>query len=361
MTDEFPLIMLPDESTLDGDFGWYFTGATEMWQREQKEVYGNADLVLTPAELVALSSTTEGLFRHTTTVVAPDDPTMVVASSSVDLPRIENTHTAEIHLTVRREFRGRGIGTRLLEWATSIARDAGRSTAIGPIRFGIPTQPGPRAAAPDGTWMPADNPGWRFAHNRGWTLELVERVSRLDLPVDPDTLARLHADADAQASGYRIETWYDDIPQRWRPGYANLMRTVSADAPQGGLDVTEEIWDENRVATQLDESRRMDRLLLTTAGIHETSGELAAMTVLSYPKSPGPFAFQWETAVAANHRGHRLGMLVKTTNLKALITRRPATQRIYTFNAEQNAHMLAINIALGFHPSGGVGVTQKTL
>ncbi|MFV0405376.1 MAG: hypothetical protein ACK5LN_00900 [Propioniciclava sp.] len=55
-----------------------------------------------------------------------------------------------------------------------------------------------------------------------------------------------------------------------------------------------------------------------------------------------------DTLVRADHRGHRLGMLVKTANLAQLQRLNPFAERIHTWNAAENAPMLAINLALGF-------------
>ena len=52
----------------------------------------------------------------------------------------------------------------------------------------------------------------------------------------------------------------------------------------------------------------------------------------------------------APHRGHRLGMRMKLANLVALDDADPTRERIYTWNADENEHMLAINVALGFRP-----------
>jgi hypothetical protein len=59
---------------------------------------------------------------------------------------------------------------------------------------------------------------------------------------------------------------------------------------------------------------------------------------------------QWGTIVHPDHRGHRLGMAVKARNLRALQEAYPDRSRVVTHNSEQNDHMLAINIAMGFEP-----------
>ena len=70
-------------------------------------------------------------------------------------------------------------------------------------------------------------------------------------------------------------------------------------------------------------------------------------------------AFQEDTLVLREHRGRRLGMLVKTANLARLAEVQPGARRIGTWNAEENAHMLAINVALGFRPAGVWAAWQR--
>jgi hypothetical protein len=57
---------------------------------------------------------------------------------------------------------------------------------------------------------------------------------------------------------------------------------------------------------------------------------------------------QYGTLVHPDHRGHRLGTAVKCAQLRAISERFPEKTYIQTSNAEVNAHMVAINVALGF-------------
>ena len=54
-------------------------------------------------------------------------------------------------------------------------------------------------------------------------------------------------------------------------------------------------------------------------------------------------------------------MLVKIANLRKAVLAWPAGTSVMTWNASENQHMLAINIALGFKPSGFEGEWQKRL
>lgn len=69
--------------------------------------------------------------------------------------------------------------------------------------------------------------------------------------------------------------------------------------------------------------------------------------------------FQEDTLVVAAHRGNRLGMLVKTANFDRVRRAWPTMRRIYTWNADENGHMLAINTDMGFRGVQCEGAWQK--
>jgi hypothetical protein len=89
--------------------------------------------------------------------------------------------------------------------------------------------------------------------------------------------------------------------------------------------------------------------------------ELAAYSVLQVADARRWNASQEDTLVAARHRGRRLGLLVRVLNLRRLLDGYPAVERVTTFNAAENEHLLAINIALGFRPAGYDGEWQRTV
>jgi RimJ/RimL family protein N-acetyltransferase len=120
-----------------------------------------------------------------------------------------------------------------------------------------------------------------------------------------------------------------------------------ADAPRDpGVD--HEVWDAHRI-------RKVERLGLangwryySVAARHDQTGQLVALTQLGIdPEVPG-WAFQHLTAVLQDHRGHRLGLLVKTAMLDLLLGGDTGVRNIVTSNAGPNDHMIAINDQLGF-------------
>ena len=121
-----------------------------------------------------------------------------------------------------------------------------------------------------------------------------------------------------------------------------------ADAPH---DVGEEhsVWDADRVREQIDDVReRAGRRMYTLAALHDASGEMAAVTAVEADPDNPEWGHQQLTAVTRPHRGHRLGLLVKTAMLDWLAEAEPRLERIVTGNAAVNQHMIAINEELGY-------------
>ena len=84
------------------------------------------------------------------------------------------------------------------------------------------------------------------------------------------------------------------------------------------------------------------------AALHDATGEMAAYTaVIVDPEAP-EWGFQQLTAVTRPHRGHRLGLLVKTAMLDLLAEAEPQLKYIGTGNAAANQHMIAVNEQLGY-------------
>jgi RimJ/RimL family protein N-acetyltransferase len=84
------------------------------------------------------------------------------------------------------------------------------------------------------------------------------------------------------------------------------------------------------------------------AARHDRTGELAGLTEIGVEAEDPAWAYQFITAVTREHRGHRLGLLVKVAMLDLLVDAEPGLRRILTENADSNQHMIGINAALGF-------------
>jgi GNAT superfamily N-acetyltransferase len=324
------------------------------------ETWGNLDLA-NPRE-ARLESWRDDDYKQVRFFFVRLDGRMV-ARSSIGLPLAENLHAALVRVDVLNEFMGRGIGQLLLRHAEEFAAGHGRTTLQSFTEHAAGFDPrGPDILKPrTGTGgVPADSRAVKFALAAGYTLEQVTQFSALDLPVPDGRLDALEQEAGSIAGNrYELLSWTDCCPDEYVDQMAVLMSRMSTDSPAGELHFDPEVWDAKRVRHVEDEWKQSGMESLVSVARHKPSGELAAYSVLQYSASKPWVAVQDDTLVAKAHRGSRLGMLVKILNLRRLEAERPSVERILTFNAAENEHMLAINVALGFRPAGYSGEWQR--
>jgi GNAT superfamily N-acetyltransferase len=278
-------------------------------------------------------------------LVATDAAGTVVGSAHADVPLRDNLHLVTCELWVHPDHRRRGAGTALLAALEARAAADGRMTVM--VDQDEPAHLGTLS------------PGFAVTHG----YKCAQRDLRRDLavPVDPALLAELDADCAAHAHGYRVVTWRDRCPDRYVEDRALLGRRMSTDIPLGDLAYEEEYWDAARVRGREDIAAASDRTLLAAAALHEDTDRLVAFTEIQLPRGAPTKAYQWDTLVLAEHRGHRLGTLVKLANLRQLAAGSPATTMVSTYNAEDNGPMIAVNERLGAVVTGTLMEWQKHL
>jgi GNAT superfamily N-acetyltransferase len=242
----------------------------------------------------------------------------------LELPERDNRHMARLELVVHPGMRRQGRGTALLEDAMTRTRQAGRTL--------ITTD----------AWV--GSAGESFARDAGFKAGLIDirRVLRVGA-----------APAPVPTAGYTLVEWGGQTPPELAGQVAAVIAMI-ADAPSDPSWEPEQ-WDADRVRITEERIARQGLRQHTVAARHDATGELAAITNLAlYPEIPD-WGFQELTAVTRAHRGHRLGLAVKSAMLRRLAAREPRLERIVTWNAEDNKHMIAINEELGFVPLGRPG------
>ncbi|WPU08376.1 GNAT family N-acetyltransferase [Pseudarthrobacter oxydans] len=343
-----------------GDATADFTVCHDMRVAHELELWGNLDRCPTLAEAVEFWRGNEYEERRLYLARLGREP---VGFCSVTLPLRENTYTAGIDVLISPAHRRQGLGRILRQHAETVARERGRMSLDAYHEVPLANADGavllPAKSGAGG--LPLTAPAVAFALASGYELEQVERSSRLGLPVAPELLDQLEAEASSRAAGYGLTGWDDHCPEALVDAYARLKATMTEDVPIAGMDWEGEDWDAARVR---DEERTLFRggvQSAVTAALHLSTGELVAYTVLNWrPGVPDTIA-QQDTLVAGGHRGHRLGLLVKLANLRRAQGRWPSVRSVLTWNAIENRHMLAINNALGFRPAGYEGEWQKRL
>ena len=340
---------LPIPRTLDGPQGAAFAEMSRVSNDIEAAVVGNYDLAYGPVELLPKY---HNRYEPKRIFVARVDG-RIVGRGVHELQSGDNVRSAWLHAEVLPEFRHRGIGSALYQAVEAIALAEGRSV-LQAFAFHAPTTTGERVTSPTGFGsVPLDDEATRFLLARGYKLAQVDRMSRLPLPTAIPPM-------DA-AAGYELESWAGPTPENRLADLALLQSRMSTDAPLGEVDYQPEEWDEARVR-DLDARRSADgRIWLTAAVRHIASDNLVGFTELNVAPELHRPVFNHNTLVLSEHRGHRLGMLIKLENLRRLAELAPGHPAIYTWNAEENRHMLDVNEAIGFVPAGYEGSWKKVL
>jgi GNAT superfamily N-acetyltransferase len=257
----------------------------------------------------------------------------VVGALRLLLPLKDNLTVAIVDLAVHPEHRRRGVGRMLLDEGVRLAGDHGRTELITEV-----DEPGPGVA------------GRAFALRHGGTCDLLETRRDLLLPPDEDRLSALEAGARSASAGYEVVTWRDRTPDRLLDDRALLEQRITTDAPHGDLPVEEERWDAERIREYEASHVARGRTVLSAGAVKD--GRLVAYTGLQVPLGRPERAHQAGTLVLREHRGRRLGALIKAAVLRELAAALPSVRRISTYNSETNTPMVAVNEALGFRPAG---------
>jgi GNAT superfamily N-acetyltransferase len=255
----------------------------------------------------------------------------------VGFPLRDNTHVGHVDLVVHPELRRRGIGARLYGTAVALIRERGRKVLMSNYVASLPGGP-------------VRDPGHAaFAAAMGTTPALPEVRRRVDLDtVDSADWSRRLADAQLRAAGYTTRSWAGEVPDDLVDEVARLEGRMNVDAPIGDLQLEQERYDAQRIRENEEVLRLRGQRHYHVAVTHDATGTVAAWTMLAFSPDATAHAWQQTTIVDPDHRGHRLGTLVKIENVRFTQSHEPALRYIDTWNAASNGPMIAINEALGF-------------
>lgn len=264
------------------------------------------------------------------TEVARDGDGRVVGSVTVVLPLEDNRHVALFEGWVHPAARRRGVGRALLGAVREHAARDGRTTLIGDA------------------WD--DSPGAAFLAAAGFTKRLTDVrralfVRRLGADGWEERWAALLAEAEQRSAAYDLHAWAGPAPDDVVEDVAVLQGRMS-DAPTDDLDWEDEVWSAERI-------RRAERrwvlagMRMHTVVARRPGGELAGLTTVFVDPACPDYAEQGDTVVLPEHRGRRLGLRLKLAMLARLRAAEPQIERIDTWNAASNRHMIAVNEAIG--------------
>ena len=256
----------------------------------------------------------------------------MVGTLSIDYSNYDNLDLAWLGLDILPDHRRQGHGTAVLEAAYEICREMGR-----PL-LGI------------AGWESEQTLG--FAAATGFELKSQAINRRQRLPELPAGLIdKLYDDALAQAGDYELLRFFGRTPEELVDEVSRITDAIN-DAPLDDLELEDEVYPPHRIrayeTAQIESGFRFRRVVAR----HRTTGELAGHTVVTVDSERPAIGDQHDTAVARQHRGHRLGVLLKADMVRWLAEDEPQLETIDTWNAESNDHMVFVNEQLGYRIMG---------
>ena len=265
------------------------------------------------------------------TYAAWDDGSLVGALE-LSVSEWDNTHVAWVAITVHPDQRRRGHGTRLFEFAVDRARSLGR-----------------RSLGCDG-WDTAAARGFAAKHGLPRKSSAINRRQTL-AAVDQRALARIRHEAAAAAAPYELLRIARETPAEMLDAVAEMTASIN-DAPTDDLDIEDEVFPPERIVAYETAQRAGGNRLYRVVARHRESGVLAGHSVVAVEIERPAIGDQHDTSVLQEHRGHRLGLLLKTDMLAWLAEEEPELETIDTWNAESNDHMIQVNDDLGYRALG---------
>ncbi|WP_221585164.1 GNAT family N-acetyltransferase [Microbacterium sp. G2-8] len=307
---------------------------------------------------------------HNTRYVAREafvarDGTRIVGIGKLEYER-EAGSDSNIDIAIRVDARGTGVDDALLAHLERIAQERGRRRSS-TFAFVRPEEMATAEAAllrPTSGFgaVPRDAYMTDFFLRHGYALGQVERVSAFDLQGSYEQTERMLDAALAKAGpDYEPVWWQTPTPDEYADGYAAAITRMNTDVPSGDLTWDEEPWDGDRVRYREGIKQQAGQIMAVTGVIHRPTGEFVAFSELVIGRDRSRVTETYGTLVLQEHRGHRLGTIVKCLGLLRWHELVPDSPVVQTFNAEENRFMLDVNEAVGFRPVCWSGEWQKEL
>lgn len=266
---------------------------------------------------------------HRRVLLAAVEDGRVVGGADVGRPLQENTHLGELEISVAPGWRRRVVGTALHVDALSRLRADGRTTVIGEA---YESTGDPTGALP-------------FARALGFESVHVEDHLVLPLPAPGERVDALRASLSGDGV-YEVVSWGSRCPDEYVAAYCAMLTQMNADVPRGEVDAKPVVVDEPRIRTSEERLARSYHQLIAAAR-RRADGVFAGYSEVLLPHGE-PEVVQLDTLVMPAHRGHRLGLSLKLTNLDAIRRDHPDRTTIHTWTAPDNAAMRRTNDRFGF-------------
>lgn len=282
--------------------------------------------------------------EQATNLLAAIDGRAVVATGLLVRFLQDNTHAAEVDVTVAPTRRREGIGSAMLAELETVAAGSGRSTLLG------------EGFVPPGGTAPAEP----FAAARGYTVASRESIKELAVADFAARREALLAQVGESPGDYRIVTFDTVCPEEHLDSFGRLLGMLMSEIPLGEIDLSDSEWTPQRLRAAERRHVTIGRHVLTALAI-APDGSVAGSSDVRVSDGRPTHGQVGITLVDPAHRGRRLGLALKLATHDLARAAYVDLATIDTSNAEVNTHMNAVNEALGYRTIETLLELQKRL
>ncbi len=248
-------------------------------------------------------------------------------TASVILPRRENARMVGVGMYVLPEYRRRGVARALMVSAVGGMRELGRDILwVGAVGTG---SPGAAVAAAYGL-----HPVYSYVRQ---VLE-IESADRAAWRV-------------ARPAGFRLECWTGGAPEALVESYARARSAIGG-APRQRSAFRYPSWTVDRVRAAEARWHRLGERHVVMAAVRAQTGEVAALTELSFRGPETRTVDQQYTAVLPGDRRRGLALWLKGAMMCWLVEHHPRARLVLTGTAADNVGMISVNERIGYRTVG---------
>jgi len=273
--------------------------------------------------------------------LAHDADGTLIGAVGLHFPKYENTDQLWFDICVHPDHRDRDVWAELAAFAEQEALSAGRPM-MGLNAFDTPHD-------------------LALATGRGYVQKTVEVNRKQEIAgLDWSLVQNLYDGAVAKSADYELLRIKGALPDDMVEGMVAVAESIN-DAPTDDLELEDDVYSTERLRAYEEAQAKSNHTIYRLIARQKKTGELAGHTVIAVERERPQMGWQHDTAVSRDHRGHRLGALLKAGMLLWLREEEPQLARVDTWNAESNNHMIGINEQLNYTIVGRFLDFQKKL
>lgn len=262
----------------------------------------------------------------------PEGSQTPVGVLDVDLPMRDNRHLVWCGVLVHPDHRRQGHGSAMVAEVLRRTKEAGRDT----IWIG--------AAEDDlGAKAFAEQHGFAYASHDARRRQVLAEV-------DTAAIDALYAASEPAGADYELVRQPFPAPVEVLEQLVKVTEAIN-DAPMGELKFEDEKFDVQRLSDLQTAATGRGDLIYRIYARHRETGEIGGHTMMVVNPLRPTFGGQGDTAVSREHRGHRLGLLLKIAMMRWMAEEQPQLEMIETWNHADNTYMISVNESIGYRLS----------